>query len=507
MRLRLIGTLLLIVVGVGAVVAVVAQPGSGSTSATRYTTATAQVTDVTKAVVATGTVGPVAVYSLQFGSNATLQNSTSSNSSGSNSSGSNSGSGNSPTWKVATLNATPGQSVRAGDVLATADTASAQLALTVAEANLASAQARLKTDQQGLSSTDRAAAALSVTQANQALSQANTARSQTYAQNSLKLKQQQQAVSDAKSKYASDKAANPPVAANQLTQDQSAITAAQQQLATLQLQIAQSNQQATNQVTSASNQVQSAKLAYASKIAGPTSAVIASDQAAIATAQQNVDTAKSSLGYAQLVSPVDGVVLAVNITQGVDASSGAAITVQSNAFQVSASVAEADLPSLQLGQDANVTLTASGLTATGKVTQITPVGSGGSSGGVVTYPILVSLPQPPKGTASGMSASISITTAQASNVLAVPSIALVGSATSGYNVRVLDSANQPQLVPVQVGLVTSSMAEIQSGISQGAVVVTGTSSNRTSTTGMQGGGFGGPGFGVGGGGQLHQGGG
>jgi multidrug efflux pump subunit AcrA (membrane-fusion protein) len=488
MRLRLFGTLLLIVVGVGAVIAVVAQPGAGSTSGTRYTTATAQVADVTKAVVATGTVGPVAVYSLQFGSNATLQNGSSSSSSGN---GANSGS--TPTWKVATLNATPGQSVKTGDILATADTSSAELALTVAEANLASAQARLKTDKQGLSSTDKAAAALQVTQANQALSQAKSSRSQTYAQNSLKLRQQRQAITDAKSKYTTDKAANPPVPAAQLSQDKSAITSAEQQLASLQLQVSQSNQQANNQVTSAANQVKSAKLGYASKIAGPSSATIASDQAAIATAKQNVDTAKTSLGYAQLVSPVDGVVLTVNITRGVDASSGSAITVQSNAFQVSASVAEADLPSLKLGQDSNVTLTASGLLAAGKVTQISPVGSGGSSGGVVSYPILVSLAQPPAGTASGMSASISITTAQASNVLAVPSIALVGSATAGYSVRVLDSASQPQLVSVQVGLVTSSMAEIQSGISAGTAVVTGTSSSRTNSTTTQGGGFGTPG--------------
>ena len=183
-----------------------------------------------------------------------------------------------------------------------------------------------------------------------------------------------------------------------------------------------------------------------------------------------------------------------------------AITIQTNAFQVSASVAEADLPSLKLGQDADVTLTASGLTATGKVTQITPVGTGGSSGGVVTYPILVSLPQPPAGTASGMSASISITTAEADGVLAVPAIGLVGSTANGYSVRVLDGSNQPQLVSVQVGLVTSSLAEIQSGISQGTVVVTGTSSTRTTTTGTQGGGFGVPGVG-GGGGQFKQGGG
>ncbi|MFN8632109.1 MAG: HlyD family efflux transporter periplasmic adaptor subunit [Chloroflexota bacterium] len=502
MRLRLIGTLLLVVIGVGAVAAVVIQPGASTTSSTRYTTAQATVTNVVKSVVATGTVNPVAVYSLQFGSNATLQGSSSSGGSGSSNSG-----GNSTTWKVASVAAAPGQSVKAGDVLATADTASAELALTVAQANLASAQARLKTDQQGLSSTDRAAAALQVTQANQSLTQAKQSRSQTIAQNNLKLSQQIAAVTAAKKKYSTDKA-DPTTPQAQLDQDLTSITNAQQQLASLRLQIAQSNQQAANQVTSANNQLRSAKLSYASKIAGPTSATLASDKAAVATAQQAVDTAQTSLGHSQLASPVDGVILAVNITPGVDAPSGSAITVQSNAFQVSASVAEADLPSMKLGQAANVTLTASGLTASGKVTQITPSGSGGTGGGVVSYPIIVSLPQPPAGTASGMSASISVTTAEADNVLAVPAIALVGSVANGYSVRVLDSAGQVQLVSVQVGLVSSSLAEIQAGLNQGETVVTGTSSTRTSTSANgQNGGFGVPGVGVPGGGQFRPGGG
>ncbi len=496
MRLRLIGTLLLMVVGVGAVAAVVIQPGSGGNTTTRYTTATASVTNVVKSVVATGTVEPVAVYSLQFGSNATLETSASSSGNGSGT--------NAPTWKVATVSATPGQSVKAGDVLATADTASAELALTVAQANLVSAQARLSSDQHPLTATDKAAAALQVTQANQALSQAKTSRSQTIAQNNLKLSQQQQAITAAKAKYTTDKK-DPTVPAAQLSQDQSAITSAEQQLASLKLQVSASNQQATNQVTSATNQLKSAKYAYTTKIAPPSSATIASDKAAVATAQQSVDNAQASLSYSQLLSPVDGVVLAVNITTGVDAPSGSAITVQSNAFQVTASVAEADLPSLKLGQDATVTLTASGLNASGKVTQITPTGSGGTGGGVVSYPILVSLAQPPAGTASGMSASISITTAEADNVLAVPAISLVGSLGS-YSVRVLGADNQPTVVSVQVGLVTSSMAEIQSGIDGGTVVVTGTSSNRTATGGT-GGGVGLPGVGGGGFQQFRAGGG
>ncbi len=501
MRLRLGGTILFLVIGVAAVVVVVFQPGASSGTSAKYTTAQAARQDVTKSVVATGTVGPVAVYSLAFGSNPTASSTSSTGSTGSTGSSSSSGSGNSSTtWLVQSVNATPGLAVTKGTVLASADTSSAQLALTVAKANLASAQARLSTDKAGLSKTDRAAAALSVTQAKQSLAQAQSSRGQTVAQNNLKLSQQLRAVSDAKKKLATDKAANPVVAA-QVSQDESAVVSTQNQLASLRLQNAQSNTQANNQVTSAQNQVKSAQLGYTSKVAGATNAVLASDNAGVATAQQAVDSTQASLDNAQLVSPVDGVVLTVAITAGVNAPSGSAITIQSNAFQVSASVAEADLPSLKLGQTAGVTLTASGLTATGKVTQVSPTGSSGSGGGVVTFAILVSLPTPPAGTASGMSASISITTASASNVVAVPAISLVGSAGS-YSVRVLDSSGTPQLVSVQVGLVTSSMAEIQGGIDVGTAVVTGTTAARTNSTTTSGaGGFGVPG--VGGGGQFR----
>jgi macrolide-specific efflux system membrane fusion protein len=99
----------------------------------------------------------------------------------------------------------------------------------------------------------------------------------------------------------------------------------------------------------------------------------------------------------------------------------------------------------------------------------------------------------------GMSASVAVTTAQAANVIAVPAIALSGSAGS-YAVRVVDANGQAQLVSVQVGLVTSSMAEIQSGLDVGETVVIGSSTQRTGGTTTTGGGFG---FPVGGGGRTQ----
>jgi hypothetical protein len=99
-----------------------------------------------------------------------------------------------------------------------------------------------------------------------------------------------------------------------------------------------------------------------------------------------------------------------------------------------------------------------------------------------------------------MSAQVSITTASADGVVAVPSIALVGSA-GNYSVRVLEGSGEISVVPVQVGLVTPSLAEIQSGLTAGTDVVVGTSSTRqgSSTTTFSGGNFGGGNFGGGGG--------
>ena len=92
-------------------------------------------------------------------------------------------------------------------------------------------------------------------------------------------------------------------------------------------------------------------------------------------------------------------------------------------------------------------------------------------------------------------------------MIAVPAIALVGS-SGNYSVRIIDADGPSQLVPVQVGLVTTSLAEIQSGVSAGDTVVIGTVSARTSTTtGTTGGGVAIRGIGGGGGGVRPRGGG
>ena len=210
--------------------------------------------------------------------------------------------------------------------------------------------------------------------------------------------------------------------------------------------------------------------------------------------------AQIQVAAATLTAPADGVVAAVNAVAGVLAPSGNAVLLEVGPMQVTASFAESDISKLKVGQATTVTVAASGTTPIdGTLSQITPTAStaaGGSS--VVTYAVRITLTNPPATVLSGMTASVAVTTAESDNVIAVPAISLVGSSGS-YGVRVIAADGTSQIVSVDVGLVTTSLAEIKSGITEGETVSIGTVSARTSTS-TTGGGVAIPGVGGGGGG-------
>ncbi len=384
-----------------------------------------------------------------------------------------------------------------GATLATADDASANLALQIAQANLTAAQAKLASDQGTPTSEQKTAAKNSLTQAQQQLSDAQQSLKDTQAQNALTLSNARAAVTTANSQLATDTANS--AASAVITADKNAVKSAKQQLASTRLQVASSNHKAQQAVTSARLSLANAKNSYTTSVQPATDATIASDQAQVATAQQAVTTAQQTLDGATIVAPTDGTIVAVNLQQGVAAPSGDAIQVQSSAMSVTAAFAETDMPALKVGQAASVSVTAIGQTVTGKVIEITPVAASSGTSSVVTYSVTVALNNTPTQLRSGMSANVSVTTASATGVIAVPAIALVGSA-GNYSVRVLDGSGQVSVVPVTVGLTTSSVAEIRSGLSEGETIVTGTSTPRQGTTTGGGGGFGGLGGFPGGGG-------
>jgi len=218
---------------------------------------------------------------------------------------------------------------------------------------------------------------------------------------------------------------------------------------------------------------------------------------AVANATATRANLESERALATITAPTDGIVEAVNVIAGTNAPSGDAIVVDGGGLQAVISVTETDLPNVKLGQAASVAITAIDSTASGTVTAISPTASGGNSS-VVTYAVTVGLTSTPASARSGMSVSVSITIAQATDAVAVPSIALLGQ-TGSYSVRVMDATGSVTDVPVQVGLITSTLTEVTSGVSVGDRVVVGVSNASSGSTTTTGNGFGGLGGGFGGG--------
>ncbi|HEX2935282.1 MAG TPA: efflux RND transporter periplasmic adaptor subunit [Bacteroidales bacterium] len=147
------------------------------------------------------------------------------------------------------------------------------------------------------------------------------------------------------------------------------------------------------------------------------------------TAQLNYDKAKINLEYAYIYSPIDGVVLsrAVDEGQTVAASFNTptlfSIANDLTRMQVEASIDEADIGQVKNNQRVDFTVDAyPGQNFKGTVTQIRlqPV----TTSNVVTYTVIVEAPNPDKKLMPGMTASITIVTEEANDVLTVASKAL-----------------------------------------------------------------------------------
>jgi len=207
------------------------------------------------------------------------------------------------------------------------------------------------------------------------------------------------------------------------------------------------------------------------------------------------DDLQAKVALASVIAPAAGLVTAVSISVGADAPSGDAIQVAADPLQVTTSVVESDIASITVGQTASVTVAAlGGATLEGTVASIAPSGSASGNQGVVSFAVAITLSNAPAGLRPGMSADVTITTATAPGVLAIPARALAGS-VGAYRVRVLAADGTVSTHDVTVGLITSSLVEIKSGLQAGDRVITGTSASQNTTNRTQtfGGGLGGPG--------------
>jgi HlyD family secretion protein len=413
---------------------------------------------------------------------------------------------------------------------ATADSvANARAQVQSAQAGVVSAQAAYKAAMQssGTSNSQLAGVAAALDKAQAALGQAQAAYDKVASRPDVAMTSQALTLQSATDDYNVAKANFDTLAATNGSDTASKVAAAKSQL-----------QQTESQLAQAKNNLDTL-------LVGPDATALDIARSAVDQAQIAEQQAELNLKQAQIAAPFDGVVTAVNIAPGQNASTsgqGAIQLADLNHLEIVVNLAETDVNRVKVGEDAQITLDAlPNATLQGKVIQIAPAGV--LTQGVVNYPVTIQLTDPSRGVKTGMTANLNIIVQQRDNVLMVPNRAVKaaaagaaanlaagaapnsgaasgqsGGANGARNGSQSDQRNgagggqnggfggtgrrptrqqfvtvlqggQPVQVPVQTGLSNDTMTEIVSGLNEGDIVVL----NTTTTAQPR---AGGPGLGI-----------
>lgn len=137
-----------------------------------------------------------------------------------------------------------------------------------------------------------------------------------------------------------------------------------------------------------------------------------------------------------------------------------------DSLYVSLSIDEADINTVEVGQEAEITITANNKEFTGTIDKISDAGTYSTSGS--TFSAYVKFAN--DGTIKiGMTASCTVILDKAENVVAVPKEAIQTENDSSYLV-IVNSDGSTQNVTVETGLSNDAYTEIKSGLSTGETV-------------------------------------
>ncbi|MDR3586722.1 MAG: HlyD family efflux transporter periplasmic adaptor subunit [Desulfosporosinus sp.] len=397
--------------------------------------------------------------------------------------------------QIVALNVKMGDSVKAGQVLAKTDDSSLQLAVTQQQAAVTSAQAKLQTLKESFNTQTLASAQSAVALAQQGVATAQ--QSLTTAQQNAEPNYLANQVSLAKSVV--QQASNDYAKAQQSGTTASSTALNQALVALTTVQNAQ-NGGAAQALVSVQAQCRSAQAGLTSAQAqlalqeqGPTSGNIASAEADINTAQVQLASAQKDLLNAEIIAPVDAVVVSapLQLGQKSDTTSIITITPTGNNLEVNASIAQSDIAQVKVGQKVDITLDSNAdQKISGAVSLVAIQGTTVSN--VTTFAVTMTVDQASDLLRAGMNANVSIIVAEVKNVLTVPSGAIktigdkkeviVSAMTSAKSSGQVDQAANVQYVPVEIGLDDGTNVEIKSGLKEGQEIVNGTSSSKTTST-------------------------
>jgi HlyD family secretion protein len=203
---------------------------------------------------------------------------------------------------------------------------------------------------------------------------------------------------------------------------------------------------------------------------GPDSLQLETANAKVQDAQADLAQAQQDLENVDIRAPFDGVVLEVQVSVGQNLQEGASLLVLQDpqALEVQSTVTEEDLPTVQVGQAAEVFFDAMpDIQATGKLSRIVPQRVAGDR---PLYTVYLSLDQVPEKLVAGMTADTSIVTARAANVLCLPRSVVRASAGDTTSVKVW-AGDHAETREIQLGLRGDANIEIRAGLSEGEQVV------------------------------------
>ena len=210
-------------------------------------------------------------------------------------------------------------------------------------------------------------------------------------------------------------------------------------------------------------------------------AKIAQARAQVAQDQANLKQLEEQLGYTDIESPIDGVVLSRDVEIGDAVSSilvlGSSATLvmtlgDTSSVYVLGKVDESDIGKVYLGQPARIKVESfKDKTFNGVVTKISPMGV--EKDNVTTFEVRVSINNPGGELKAEMTANAEILLEEHKNVLQIPEGAIIYDKDKNASVEVPDPSAKDgeRKVAVKIGISNGAKTEVLAGLKEGDQVV------------------------------------
>jgi multidrug efflux pump subunit AcrA (membrane-fusion protein) len=188
-----------------------------------------------------------------------------------------------------------------------------------------------------------------------------------------------------------------------------------------------------------------------------------------AGAKAHHETLEAQLSYAEIHSPIGGVIADRPLYAGEMATPGTPLLVVMDISRVVArvNVPQAQAASVKPGQTATVTMVDGGEPVKGTVTVVSPATDPNST----TVQVWIQLENPGERLKPGASVHAAIVTEEVRNAMVVPVAAILPGEEGGTAVVVVDSESTAHVRPVDVGIREGGNAQLLNGVRPGESVV------------------------------------